>query len=205
MGRTPRDAARVDRRRQLVAESYLQCRSQADIARDLGVSQATISNDVRAIRRQWRESALRDFDEAVGMELAKLDRLEREAWIGWNRSLEPTESTKVMQNGAAKRAEKTTRQQGGDPRFLEQLQRCIAARRALLGLDAPVRIAPTSPNGAEAYHAHVMTELMRLAEETQQGPLVIDPDYVARTVDQVLVEQEAVGKGTYTKNSEESS
>ena len=38
---------------------------------------------------------------------------------------------------AAIAAEKRVEQQPGDPRFLEQVQRCLAARRALLGLDAP--------------------------------------------------------------------
>ena len=37
-------------------------------------------------------------------------------------------------------------QQQGDPRFLEQILRCVAGRRALLGLDQPTRFAPTSPD-----------------------------------------------------------
>jgi len=186
MGRTLQESLEIDRRRALVAEHYLEGLTQSQIARELGVSQGTVSHDLKAIRQQWQASANRDFDEAVGIELAKLDKVEREAWKAWNRSLEPAESTRVMQQAGNKRAEKTTRQQHGDPRFLEQIQRCIAARRALLGLDAPTRIAPTSPDGEEAYHSHVMAELMRLAEAAKSGPVIVDAEYIAAHVEASL-------------------
>ncbi len=95
-----------------------------------------------------------------------------------------------MSDGTDKRAEKTVRQQQGDPRFLEQIHRCIAARRALLGLDAPTRIAPTSPDGDEAYHTHVMHELMRLAEQAKDGPVVVDEEYIVRHLEHSDLENE---------------
>ena len=66
---------------------------------------------------------------------------------------------------------------------------CIAGRRALLGLDAPTRIAPTSPDGEASYHSHVMMELMRLAEQASEGPVVIDAEYVDRHVQGAIAEQ----------------
>ena len=165
-------------RRRRVADFYLEGWSQRAIAGELGVAQSTVSSDFKALEREWRASGVRDFDSARGLELKKLERLEREAWGGWQRSQEPLESTRVVQDAGGKRAEKQVRQQHGDPRFLEQIQRCIAARRALLGLDAPARIAPTSPDGEEAYHSHVMAELMRLAEQTRPGPVIIDGKFI---------------------------
>jgi hypothetical protein len=180
MGRTPAEETRIEHRRQQVAEHYLTGWTQAAIARELAVSQATVSADLKVIRRQWRESGIRDFDEAVQEELHKYQILEREAWSGWQRSQEPAEMSRIVQGETGKKAEKTVRQRTGDPRFLELVHRAIAGRRALLGLDAPTRIAPTSPDGDEAYHAHVMRELLQLAEQAPVAPTVIDAAYIER-------------------------
>lgn len=167
-------------RRQQVAELFLQSRTQTEIARELGVAQSTVSADLKALHERWRATALRDFDAARAVELKKLQRIEREAWQAWQRSQEPLETTKVTQVGEDRRAEKSVRHQHGDPRYLEIVHRCIMSRRALMGLDAPTRVAPTSPDGDEAYHSHVMAEIMRLAETGSQGPVVIDAEYVER-------------------------
>ena len=129
----PRKQLEIAQRRSHVADFYLQGWSQYDIADRLSCSQTTICHDLQAIRREWRDSRVRDFDEARAVELEKLDRLEREAWQAWQRSQEPSESTKVTDGGGGKRAEKVVKQQVGDVRFLEQVQKCISARRALLG------------------------------------------------------------------------
>lgn len=186
MGRTRQEDVRIEQRRQQVGDLYVKGSTQSQIARELGVSQSTVSVDLKAIRREWRDSRIRDFDEAVSIELKKLDHLEREAWSGWERSQQPAESTKVTQDGSGKKAEKIVKQQQGDPRFLEQVHRCIVSRRTLLGLDAPTRIAPTSPDGREPYHTYVMAELMRLAEETAEGPTVIDAAYIEQEVNRHL-------------------
>ncbi len=167
MGRTLQEDVRIEQRRQQVADLYVKGSTQSQIARHLGVAQSTVSADLKAIRREWRDSRIRDFDEAVAMELKKLDNLEREAWSGWERTQQPAESTKVTQDGSGKKAEKTVKQQQGNPRFLEQVHRCIAGRRTLLGLDAPTRIAPTSPDGKEPYRLqvqHMTDEELELIE-----------------------------------------
>lgn len=174
----------IAKRRQKVAELYLQSWTQTAIAGEVGVTQPTVSEDLMHIRREWRDSRIRDFDDAVELELRRIDRLERESWRAWFRSTEPHEVTKVTQTGSAKKAHKTVTQRTGDPRYLEQVHKCIASRRAILGLDAPTRIAPTSPDGDESYHSHVMMELMRLAEKSKDGPLVIDEAYVVRQIEE---------------------
>jgi predicted transcriptional regulator len=180
MGRTAQEELQIQHRRQQVAEKYLQGWIQAEIARHLSVSQATVSSDLKAIRREWRDSRIRDFDEAVNLELQKLQLLEREAWQGWQRSQEPVESTRVVQSEGGKKAEKTVRRQNGDPRFLELVNRASVGRRALLGLDAPTLIAPTSPSGDQSYYAFAMQELLKLAEQAQGGPTIIDAEFLER-------------------------
>ena len=198
MGRTKQEIFRIEQRRQQVAELYVKGSTQSQIARQLGVAQSTVSVDLKAIRREWRDSRIRDFDEAVAVELKKLEHLEREAWSGWERTQQPAESTKVTQDGSGKKAEKTVKKQQGNPRFLAQVHCCIVSRRTLLGLDAPTRIAPTSPDGKESYHTHVMAELMRLTEETPEGPTVIDAAYIEGEINRQL----QIGDAEVTVSSE---
>jgi hypothetical protein len=137
----------IVRRRQQVAELYVQGWSQMAIAEHLGISQATVCDDLKRIRNDWRQSAVRDFDQARDKELAKLDRIEREAWAAWERSQKPAQSAVIQGEGAQQPTRKTLKNQNGDPRFLELAMKCIAARRAILGLDAPQRLEHTGAEG----------------------------------------------------------
>jgi predicted transcriptional regulator len=100
MGRTPTETTQIAQRRQQVAELYTKGWFQTAIARELSISQPTVCQDLQAIRKQWRESAIRDFDAARELELQKLDRVEREAWAAWERSQQPAQSVVVSGDGA---------------------------------------------------------------------------------------------------------
>jgi hypothetical protein len=133
-------------RRRDVADLYLQGWTQMEIAARLGVAQATISEDLSEVRRQWRESAMHDFELARQMELRKLDRLEREAWAAWERSQKPAQSAVISGAAGLEQTRKSVKHQHGDPRFLDLVSKCIGHRRALLGLDIPI---PTSASEAD--------------------------------------------------------
>lgn len=135
MARKPRQGIALTRRREQVADLYLRGMTQTSIAEQLGITQSTVCTDLKRIREAWLESAVRDFDLAREKELQKLDRIEREAWAAWERSQKPQQSAKFREGSNAERGEKTVRNQYGDPRFLDQVQKCIASRRAMLGLD----------------------------------------------------------------------
>jgi hypothetical protein len=137
----------IVQRRQRVAELYLQGWQQDAIAKELGLRQPMISEDLAKIRQAWRESAIRDFDAARDLELERLNRIEREAWAGWQRSQLPNQSATVDGEAGSQKAKRTVRHQYGDPRFLDIVLRCNEARRKLLGIDAPTKIAPTLPDG----------------------------------------------------------
>ena len=140
----------VHQRRQQVSELYLQGASQTDIAEQLGIAQSTVCEDLKRICRKWQEAALRDFAELRSRELQKLDLVEREAWAGWQRSQKPSQSAVLTGEGGAQHSRKTLKNQVGDPRFLEQVNKCILQRRALLGLDMPPVIASAEdrPDGS---------------------------------------------------------
>lgn len=67
----------IAQRRSQVAELRLQHHTQAEIARILGVSVATVCTDLQAIRDEWAERRSTSYEDWVGEELAKMDRLER--------------------------------------------------------------------------------------------------------------------------------
>lgn len=72
---TQRDAI-ADRRRR-VAELRLQHHTIAEIAERLGISKATASTDLSAVREEWAERRSATYEEWVAEEIAKIDRLER--------------------------------------------------------------------------------------------------------------------------------
>jgi hypothetical protein len=169
-------------RRAKVAALYLEGQPQAEIARRLKVNQSTISRDLAVCRQEWRAGMLRDFDERQAEELAKLDRLEAEAWAAWQRSTRPAQTTtdeKVTTDDpdqaddeppppTRSKAVKRIEERDGNPAFLAVVERCIAARREILGLDAPKRVDAdlrlpdlrAIPDGDLARLQHVLSEVL---------------------------------------------
>ena len=127
--------------RRIIAERYLRGDYQADIARDLGVSQQQVSYDLKAIRAAWLTAAVRDFDAARAQELAKIDAVEREYWEAWERSKKDKETTLHDVDGAKQIKKATIRREGqsGNPAYLVGILTCIERRCSILGLDAPKR------------------------------------------------------------------
>jgi hypothetical protein len=178
-------------RRQRVADLYLKGYGQAGIANELAVRQSTISSDIKLICTAWRESSIRDFDAARDLELERIARIEREAWAAYERSQQPVQIATVdgQAGSSSQKAKRTVRHQYGDPRFLEVILHCGEARRQLLGLDAPTKVAATTPDGkpltleerrlhinaivVEHYGIHAALLPGSPREETDHGPRAI--------------------------------
>ena len=122
-----------------ISRLYLSGSTQQAIAAHLGLSQPTISLDLKELRKRWRASAIRDFDESITEELAKLNLLEAELWQQWERS----KNAKITRrNEKADGSEKsTTIEQNslGNPQYLSGVLACIDRRCKLLGLDAELK------------------------------------------------------------------
>lgn len=117
---------------------YLRGRRQWQIAEQIGICQQMVCHDLKEIRKRWRESTIRDFDELRSEQLEKIDTVESEYWAGFERS-------------------QSKRHPSGNPSFLAGVERCIERRCKLLGLDAPQKIAPTTPDGTQPYRPEPMT------------------------------------------------
>ena len=181
----------IAQRRQRVADLYLQGWTQDAISRELGISQPQVAGDLKKINQAWRQSAIRDFDAARDVELARIQRMEREAWAAWERSQQPSQTAVVDGQAGAQRAKRTVKHQHGDARFLDIVLRCSEARRQLLGLDAPTKIAPTTPDGQPL--TREQRDIMIQAIITERlGPAALLPGR-AETDDEEQRAEEAAG------------
>lgn len=149
-----RSKLQIEKDRAETAKLYLQGWLQAEIAAKQGVTQQAISDDLKAIRANWLQSSLRDFDEARAQELAKIDNLELTYWQAWERSCENAETLVKKAKGVDDQGkpipseiQQTSKGQAGDPRFLAGVERCIERRCKILGLDAPTKQEITGADG----------------------------------------------------------
>jgi hypothetical protein len=170
-GRKGRSPDQIRRDRAEIARLYLQRRTQAEIGRQLGLSRQQVGYDLSAIRQEWLRSSLVDFDARKAEELARLDRLEREYWDAWEASKKERQTSVTEQTTAAEgerlRAGLRKEEQTGDPRYLAGVERCLEQRAKILGLFAPQKVAPTTPDGQEPYRLNFedLVEARNRAEE----------------------------------------
>lgn len=135
-----------------VATFYLRGFSQNAIAREMDRSPITIKKDLDEIRKQWREKYVASFEQKVSEELAKIDALEHEAYLAWERSKEKSikkfrqvKQVELDMDGSGDVVlpadevieREMVEQPVGDPQFLNVVMRCVDRRCQLLGLDAP--------------------------------------------------------------------
>lgn len=140
----------ADRRRQ-IAGLLLRRVSQREIARALHVSTGTVSEDMKAVRREWIADAQIALEQHIAHELAILNNDELEL------------RTEMIQ------------QRKGDfdlyLRTYDRVIRVMIERRKLLGLDAPIRLDLARAEArrlAEEFDLDPV-ELLRMAEEIVAG------------------------------------
>jgi len=148
-GRTP---AQKDADRQQVAKLSLEGLSTYAIAAQMNVSQRTVWRDLEIIRKEWRDRSVEMIDEVKAKELAKLDKVEAEAWAAyWRSTTDREKRVAEMRPGPSggKFTKIETEGQAGDPRFLKIILDCQERRAKILGTDAPTKVAATNPDGTE--------------------------------------------------------
>jgi len=138
----------VAQRRAEVAELYLEGMTQAEIADRYDLDRSQIAKDLKAIRQQWLESRLANYNDLVNRELAIIEGIELKAMDAWERSCEDAEIVKTRKEGRRNAySETTVKGQAGDSQFLRVILDCCKRRCDLLGLDAPKKIAQTDKEG----------------------------------------------------------
>lgn len=112
----------------------------------------TVKKDVDRCLKEIRSVVLTNMDEALNLELIRIDDMMREAWAAWEKSKEDYLDTQQIMRGTPKQTGKgeesgvdtTSMEQRrkeirscGDPRYLELINKLLIERRKLLGLYAP--------------------------------------------------------------------
>lgn len=156
--RVQRDAVQRDRDMVDIAAKYLSGRTLREITSWLNANRpyqstvGVVTHDLERARIIWRERAATLVGERKVEELARLDRIEREAWDCFERS-KSDKTRKYGERrapGEGKPSEvvgQETEQRDGNPKFLEVILRCVEQRLDVLGLKSPRRLQVSGPGG----------------------------------------------------------
>jgi len=130
MSRTKQDhRSKIERERDLlrIAELYLQGKIQSEIAEVIGVSQPTISKDLKEVQDRWLEKSIQAIDARKAEELAKIDQLERTYWEAWTKSCDYQTVKKKNKDGQMVTVLVPLDQRNpmGDTKYLAGVQWCI--------------------------------------------------------------------------------
>ena len=188
MGRTPQEDTRIQHRRKQVADLHAEGSTQVAIARELDVSQATISSDLKTIHEEWTESRVGKIDEVRAEQLENMEFIVREGLKGWERSQKPVETTRIVQKNGARRAEKTVRERTGDPQFLRVVLSASERVCKLLGLDeaASTTAAQLDKEAIRKKAYGIFWDVSFDMDNNSSKPEVIDDEYIKRLVDEKL-------------------
>ncbi len=116
-------------------------KSAAEIARSRGVSVSLVEEGLECVEASILKDYTADSQRGLIRQTELLNWICRESLRAWEASQQPQESTKVSTDGSGPesktKAERTTRQQPGDPRYLSHAMAAMAAVRRIWGLDEP--------------------------------------------------------------------
>lgn len=132
----------IAERRAAVIFLYRQKVPVMQIAHQLRLPHATVSEDISWQLAQWQRMATADFELYVAEELASINRREMVAWQSFEKSCTPKKVAAVTKTHDPVRNEldatvssaTVAERCEGDPRFLAIIGRCTDQRMKLLGL-----------------------------------------------------------------------
>lgn len=130
-----RSAAEKAKHRALIATLYFPSedapkRKQKEIAAELGISQATVSRDIKWLSEQWQKKAARTVKQHQDRALVELDLVKQEAWSAWHES----KSKRVTAKGAIKG------EFPGDPAYLGVVTDSIGKEMKIVGGEAATQM-----------------------------------------------------------------
>lgn len=123
----------------------------------IAISRSSLIPYVKEVLKEWHDSRIENIEMRMVIEMAKLDKVESEAWDAWERSKEDYYKKRIKRKGVPvpdsssdnnssdsnipriKTVEVTeyeeTETSCGDPRFAEIILKCIDARMSLIAKD----------------------------------------------------------------------
>lgn len=154
--------AKRENRLPIVAGMYKRGFSQREIREEVmkrldlkSYSRKTVWDDIQLLLKEWQNDRVKDTDQAVQLELSRIDDITREAWSAWDKSKQDQMLRKMKRKGLPKISDENGNVEGndittleieqrteqdinyGDPRYLDIINKQNIERRKLLGLYAP--------------------------------------------------------------------
>ncbi len=176
------DATERERRRAEVERGFLAGRSAAELAQDLDCSLSTVNRDLGHLCRRWAAEAERDCRELMGQVLAEVDHLKQEYWQGYERSLEPRETSVSSRTDSARPAKRVSlrREPGRNSAdFLDGVGRCLDRKIKLLGLSSDVLRINAEPSWSSSLsqldEAQLDAEFRRLLDGLARPRVALQP------------------------------
>ena len=146
-------------RLEIIAGLYKRGYSMAKIAEEVRqrlnttCSTRTVWNDVQQLLKEWRESRIEDVDQALQLELERIDESVAELWQQWDKSKEDYTAVRNRKVGVPvapqegsqgsseteivtiRREQEDENKVGlGDVRYIAEIRNQLAERRRLLGM-----------------------------------------------------------------------
>ena len=144
--------ARLDIIAELYKRGYSLRKITEEVKRRLNIPKLAVSttyNDVQTLLKEWRESRIENIDQALQLELERIDDTTAELWEQWDKSKEEAQKTTTTRSGRIKGkgkagietdavSESRTNVGGlGNPAYITEIRQQLIERRKLLGLYAP--------------------------------------------------------------------
>lgn len=175
---------------------------QAEVMRRLDLptySLNTVQKDIRSLLDEWRENRIEDMDDALQLELSRIDDTVQELWEQWEKSKEDYTRTQMKRKGAPRRQENQGGQNGqsnrgqengqetirtllveertqnvvglGNPAYISEIRQQLAERRKLLGLYAPEKrdVQGTMSFASFLMESGALDEAERQVSEQENG------------------------------------
>ena len=102
------------------------------------ITRQQVTYDIKRLHKRWLKRQMMNIDKAKTRELARLDKLEAEAWDAWERSKLDAETFVEREGGKfGESTEHRTEGQVGNPAYLATVLKCVEARIKILGLEQP--------------------------------------------------------------------
>ena len=180
--------ARLEIVAQLYKRGYSIRAIRAEVMRRLDLatySTQTVHRDVQTLLKEWRDSRLEDMDDALQLELTRIDDTVRELWEQWEKSKEDYTKTQRKRKGAPARNANQDNNSGeggirtfsveehtqeviglGNPAYISEIRQQLAERRKLLGLYAPEK---RDIQGGMSFSAFLMESGMIDEAEQETG------------------------------------
>jgi DNA-binding MarR family transcriptional regulator len=128
----PRSASEKAYHQREIARMYLkEGKTQTEIAAELKIDQATVSRDLKDLKKGWAKEAKKELQEWQGQLLTELQLVKVEAWQGWENSQGKKTTIQTSDKTGSVKEEDLI----GNPSFLAEVRQSVMAQYKVLGLD----------------------------------------------------------------------